>query len=251
MSGQESLKYSFAGKKVLITGGGRGIGRAVLERLYNDGAILFTLEKDPDFVDQLRKDFPNVRAEVADITDWNKTQEIIESFGPLDCLLNSAATFVFEAFLDITESNFDKQMDLNLKSLFPVTQAVVRGMVAQGTGGSIVNISSLAGCIGTPLGSVYSVSKAGVIMFSCNLAAELGKYNIRVNTFSPTAVDTPLFRQAESGWPKDFYIHRQPLQGSKVLQLDEVVNSILFLLSPLSSMTNGHNLVVDGGILIS
>ncbi|ODM97616.1 D-erythrulose reductase [Orchesella cincta] len=251
MSGQESLKYSFSGRKVLITGGGRGIGRALLERLYNDGALIFTLEKEADFVDQLRKEFPNVKAEVADITEWNKTQQIIESFGPVDHLINNAGTFVSEALVDVTESSVDTQIDLNLKSLFCVTQAVARGMIAQGTGGTVVNIASLAGVIGTPLASVYSVSKAGVIMFSNTLAAELGKHNIRVNSFSPTAVDTPMFRQAEHTWPKDFYIHRQPLQGKNVLELDEAVNSILFLLSPLSSMTNGHNLIVDGGIAIS
>lgn len=97
---------------------------------------------------------------------------------------------------------------------------------------------------------VYSASKAGVQMLSKCMAHELGKYNIRTNCLSITAADTPLFRKSEPFLPKDVNIFRQPLAGKRVLDLDEVVNSILYLLSPLSSMTNGHNLIVDGGISI-
>lgn len=98
-----SLHYSFSGKKVLVTGGGQGVGRQLVQRFHDDGATVFTIDKNPETIQKLKKDLPSVTAEVVDIGDWDKTRKVVESFGVIDHLVNNAAFGILESFLDITQ----------------------------------------------------------------------------------------------------------------------------------------------------
>lgn len=98
-----SLNYSFSGKNVLITGGGSGIGRLLVQRLYEDGATVFTVDKNAEAILELKKEFPNIKAEVLDLGNWNETTKVIETFSKIDHLVNNAGVFVKQKFLEITE----------------------------------------------------------------------------------------------------------------------------------------------------
>lgn len=98
-----SLNYSFANKRVLISGGASGIGRQLVQRFYDDGAVVFTVDKNSELVEKLCKELPNITAEVVDLSDWKATKSVIEAFGPIDHLINNAAVVKFEDFLDISE----------------------------------------------------------------------------------------------------------------------------------------------------
>ncbi|ODN04670.1 D-erythrulose reductase [Orchesella cincta] len=246
-SPESSVNYSFAGKRVLITGGGKGLGRSLIERLYKDNALVFTLERDASLVEQLKKEFPKIVAEVADISNWKQTQQLVKGFGPMDYLVNNAGIIIFEDFLNITEDQVDKIMDVDLKAVFGVTQAVARGMIANEIHGAIVNVASIGSHIATRGTCIYNSAKAAILMLTKSVAFELGKHNIRVNSVSPTAMNTPMFKANAGELPPDTFLNRQPLAKGQILEPDVLVNSILFLLSPLSSFTTGADIIVDGG----
>lgn len=98
-----SLNYSFAGKRVLITGGGQGIGRQLVQRFEDDGAKVFTIDKNPETIKKVKEELPNVTAEVVDLTDWEATRTVIESFGVIDHLVNNAGVIQVQKFMDITK----------------------------------------------------------------------------------------------------------------------------------------------------
>lgn len=229
-----------------------GIGRALIARLHKDGAQVFTVEKDPEHVSKLKNDFPGIVAEIVDITKWNEVQEKVKSLGSLDHLVNNAGTLLPHDILTVTEQEVDFMINLNLKSVITVSQAVAKEMIAGNVKGTIVNIASIAAHISTANSTVYGTTKAGILMLTKCLARELGPYGIRCNSVSPTGVDTPMYHKVMEVLPPaddaGNFMSRQPLQGKTVLDPDEVVNSILFLLSPLSSMATGTDLLLDGGI---
>lgn len=98
-----SLNYSFTGKRVLITGGGQGIGRQLVQRFHDDGAKVFTIDKNPETIKKVKEELPNVTAEVVDLTDWEATKKVIESFGVIDHLVNNAGVCQLQTFFDITK----------------------------------------------------------------------------------------------------------------------------------------------------
>lgn len=176
----------------------------------------------------------------------------MKSFGPLDHLVNNVGTLLPHDLLTVTEQQVDFMLNLNLKSTIAISQAVANEMIAGNVKGTIVSISSIAAHIAVATAGVYSATKSGIMMLTKCLARELGPYGIRCNSFSPTSVDTPLLRKVMEVMPAADdpanYRSRQPLQGKSFLQLEEAVNGILFLLSPLSSMATGTDLLLDGGV---
>lgn len=239
-----ALQASFSGKKVLVTGGGRGIGRAVIEKVYNDGAIVYTVDKDQGLLQQLKADFPKVTTACVDLTDWAATKKALESFGPVDHLVNNAGILICEEFLEITEQAVDKQFAVNFKSMINVTQVVAKAMIDNNISGSIVNLSSLASRFNVPGISMYSCSKAAIVMLTKSMALELGPKNIRVNCICPTGVDTPLMRElpAAAGATIMRAVIKRPVEPKEAADL------ILFLLSPLSGMITGEEVFIDGGV---
>lgn len=238
------MNYTFSGKKVLVTGGGRGIGRQIIQRLHDDGAIVYTLEKDADLVAQLKQELPKVTAVQVDLLDWKATQDTIAQLGAMDHLVNNAGVLVSQEFMDITESAADLHLGVNFKALIAVTQAVAKGMIEAGKAGTIVNISSLAGHLTVVGLGMYSCTKAAIQMLTKSMAIELGKHNIRANSVSPTGAMTEMVKLlppaagdaiGRAVWPKP-------------IDPNDIADSVLFLLSPLSNMMTGSDLLIDAGV---
>ncbi|XP_038590904.1 L-xylulose reductase isoform X1 [Micropterus salmoides] len=183
-----------------------------------------------------------------DLADWGATEAALQEVGPIDLLVNNAACANLQPFLEVTADQFDQSFNVNVKAVLHVSQIVARGMKARGSGGSIVNVSSQASQCALRDHAVYCATKGALDMLTKVMALELGPHQIRVNSVNPTVVMTEMGRL---GWSDPIkaktMISRIPL--GRFAEVDDVVNSILFLLSDKSSMTNGVTLAVDGGFL--
>ena len=248
--------FSLSGKVALVTGGSRGIGKAIAVGLAKFGAdVAVTSRKLPD-LEEVAKEIKGLgRRSMAVATHVGRVEEINslvpkvkDEFGKIDILVNNAGTNPTMApAIDIEERAWDAIMNLNLKGLFFLSQAVARVMKEQG-GGRIINVASVAG-ITPDILPVYSISKAGVIMATKVMAQQWAQYNVRVNAIAPGLTKTR-FSEALWGNPaiEQAVMDRTPLR--RVAEPDEMVGAVIFLASDASSYVTGHVLVVDGGSVI-
>lgn len=238
---------NLVGKNILVTGGGAGIGRGVVTSLSALGANVYVISRSQANLDTLVCSH-NVVTKSLDITQYQVVRDYILSLPPLDGLVNNAATAVIRPFLEITTSDFDAQMDVNVKGNYFVAQAVAQNMVNNKKAGSIVHVSSQASQAALQDHSLYGMSKAALDNLAKNMALELGSHGIRVNCVNPTVVMTDMGR---IGWSDPAkagpMLSKIPL--GRFAEIDEVVGPILFLLSDNSSMVNGTTLPIDGGFL--
>ncbi|MEA1872187.1 MAG: glucose 1-dehydrogenase [Chloroflexota bacterium] len=248
--------FSLSGKVALVTGGSRGIGKAIAVGLAKFGAdVVVTSRKLPDLEEVAAEIKGLGRRSMAVATHIGRIDEIKnlvpkvkDELGRIDILVNDAGTNpTMDQAIDIEERAWDSIMNLNLKGLFFLSQAVARLMKEQG-GGKIINVASVAG-ITPDILPVYSISKAGVIMATKVMAQQWAQYNIRVNAIAPGLVKTR-FSEALWGNPDiaQAVMTRTPLQ--RVAEPDEMVGAVIFLASDASSYVTGHVLVVDGGSVI-
>jgi L-xylulose reductase len=238
------MNVTFAGKRVLVTGGANGLGRALVQKLYEDKAIVYTVDRDEAGLESLKSEFPNVITAVADLCDWKATRNAVESFGPVDHLVNNAGILINQEFLDLTEDAIDKQVNVNYKAMINITQVVAKAMIQNNIAGSIVNMSSIAAKVNVPGISVYSCTKATIVMLTKSMALELGPHNIRVNCICPTGIDTQLMRQLPPAAAVTIgrAVIKRPIEPSEAADL------ILFLLSDKAAMITGEDVVIDGGL---
>ena len=248
--------FSLAGKVALVTGGSRGIGKAIAVGLAKFGAdVVVTSRKLPDLEEVATEIKSLGRKSLAVATHVGRMDEIaalvprvMDEFGRIDILVNNAATNpTMDPALDVEERAWDSIMNLNLKGLFFLSQAVARVMKEQG-GGTIINVASVAG-ITPDILPVYSISKAGVIMATKVMAQQWAQYNIRANALAPGLIKT---RFSQALWDNE-----DILQGAMLFtpmrrpgEPDEMVGSVVFLASDASSYVTGHVLVADGGVAI-
>jgi len=248
--------FSLSGKVALVTGGSRGIGKSIAVGLARFGAdVAVTSRKLPDLEEVAAEIKGLGRRSIALATHVGRMDEINNlvpkikaELGRIDILVNNAGTNpTMDPAINIEERAWDSIMNLNLKGLFFLSQAVARLMQEQG-GGKIVNIASVAG-ITPDILPVYSISKAGVIMATKVMAQQWAQYNIRVNAIAPGLVKT---RFSEALWNNpdiaQAVMMRTPLQ--RIGEPDEMVGATIFLASDASSYVTGHILVVDGGSVI-
>lgn len=248
--------FSLSGKVALVTGGSRGIGRAIAVGLAKFGAdVAVTSRKLPDLEEAAAEIKGLGRRSMAVATHVGRIDEIQnlvpkvkDELGRIDILVNNAGTNpTMDSAINIEERAWDSIMNLNLKGLFFLSQAVARLMKEQG-GGKIINVASVAG-ITPDILPVYSISKAGVIMATKVMAQQWAQYNIRVNAIAPGLVKT---RFSEALWSNpdiaQSVMTRTPLQ--RIAEPDEMVGAAIFLASDASSYVTGHVLVVDGGSVI-
>jgi len=258
MSGIASYP-SLAGRVVLITGGGSGIGEAFTEHFWRQGCRVAFFDIDDTASNALVQrlapvDGINAAAPLylhCDITDIAMVRDCVArveaALGPARVLINNAARDDRKDFFDITPEFWDRTLAVNLRHQFFVTQAVARGMIAAG-GGSVITMGSISWMRGRPGMAGYTTSKAGIHGMTRTLARELGDKNIRVNCIVPGAIVTERQRQL---WLKPEDDRRfLDLQSLKFrLQPEEVARAALFLASEESRGITGQNLVVDAGIV--
>ncbi|KAM6376756.1 LOW QUALITY PROTEIN: L-xylulose reductase [Pluvialis apricaria] len=244
---------SFRGRRALVTGAGKGIGRAVAVALSTAGARVTALSRTAADLESLVRECPGIEPLCLDLADWDATEAAVGAAGaarPFELLVNNAAVAELQPFLAVTRDALQRSLDVNLQAVLHVSQIVARQMIAQGVPGAIVNVSSQASQHALQDHAVYCSTKSALDMLSKVMALELGPHKIRVNTVNPTVVMTDMGRINWSDPQKSAaMINRIPL--GKFAEVDDVVNSILFLLSDKSAMTTGSSLMVDGGFLVS
>jgi len=254
-----SARFSLEGKVALVTGGSRGIGRATALGFAEVGADVVVasrklpeLEKVVDEIRGLGRKSLAVASHVGRMEQIrNLVDEVVAEFGRIDILVNNAGTSpVISPALDLEERAWDSIMNLNLKGLFFLSQAVAKVMKEQG-GGKIINVASVDGFIPEYNIGAYSISKAGVIMATRVMAREWTQYNIRVNTIAPGLVHTQLL---ESHWevaPEDLPEALKKVPMGHIAEPEEIVGAMIYLASDASSYVTGQTFTVDGGYLIT
>ncbi len=243
----------FTGKSVLVTGGTRGIGRAIVEAFAEAGArVAFTYRSSSDQAEALRARLEEQGVEAlvfqGDAADAGAAQEaidgVLEAWGRLDVLVNNAGITRDNLMLRMSEDDWDAVINTNLKSVFNFSKAAYRPMMKQ-RGGKIVNISSVVGVTGNPGQTNYAASKAGIIGFSKSLAKELGRRGITINVVAPGYVETDM-TAAIAEKAREAMLGAIPLARPATPQ--DIAGAVLFLASSHADYITGHVLHVDGGL---
>ena len=234
------------GQVALVTGAGRGIGRACAEGLAGAGARVIAVARTEDDLAELRKHASGrIDAWVGDVTD-DAFAERVEAIEGLSILINNAGGNRPQSFVDVDTESLDFVIGLNVRAAFCVAQAAVKAMLAQRIEGSIVNMSSQMGHVGSPKRTVYCMTKHAVEGLTKAMAVELAPQGIRVNAVAPTFVETPLTKpMLDDPDFRDFVMGMIPLK--KLASYEDVVAAVLYLVSPGAGMVTGHSLKVDGG----
>ncbi len=237
----------FSGKSVIITGAGKGIGRACARTMAERGAEVIALSRTASDLDSLRAEIGG-RSVVVDLADPAATRRAMAQAGTSDFLINSAGINVLESSFDMTEAGYDAVMGINLRAALITCQEFGRARLAAGGGGAIVNITSIAGHRGFAEHLCYAASKAGLEGATRVLAKEFGPHGIRVNAVAPTITLTEL---AMAAWSDP--VKSQPMMVrhpvGRFAEVDDVARTIAAVLSSDMAMVNGAVLSVDGGFL--
>jgi len=249
-------------KVAIVTGGAKGIGRAIAFRLAKAGASVLISDVDLDLAVQTAAELKSgsdrceaVRGDAGSLADAESViPAAVDAFGRLDILVNSAGVYPYSAMLKINEGLWDTVMDVNLKGMAFYCQAAAREMVREGHGGRIVNLASITGMHPALRMTHYAASKAGVIMLTKGLALELAPHNIAVNAVAPGFIDTPgnrlLADDIRAGGKAGRSIMARVPVG-RMGEPDEMAMVVLFLASAASSYMTGSLIVADGGFELS
>lgn len=246
----QTPSFRLDGRRALVTGAGRGIGLAAAAALAQAGASVTLAARTAHELDQacaaIRQAGGECSALVLDVTDADTVQQAVAARGPFQILVNSAGTNRPKPLVDTADEDIDAILDLNVKATFYVARAVVQGLLAAGLPGSIINISSQMGQVGSPRRTVYCASKHAIEGMTKALAWEVGAQGIRVNTVCPTFIETAftaaMFKEVDfRAWVSDRIALR------RLGRVDEVMGAIVFLASDASSLMTGSALMLDGG----
>jgi NAD(P)-dependent dehydrogenase (short-subunit alcohol dehydrogenase family) len=242
--------FSLVGKRALVTGAGRGLGARAASVLAGAGAhvtlIARSTEQITEVANQLNRDGQHASAYAVDVTDASAFRSFIDNEAPFDVLINNAGTNQPQLLVDTTDASMDYVLSLNVNAAMRVAREVVRGMIEARRGGSIINISSQMGHVGSPRRTVYCASKHAMEGFTKALAWEVGAHNIRVNSLCPTFIETPMTKpMLDDPAFLEFVVKRTAL--GRVGRLDELDGPLLFLASQASSLMTGAALVIDAG----
>ena len=240
---------------IVVTGAARGIGRVIALMFAEYGAnVAFTGRKIDDNFTGLEAELKafggKVKGYVSDASDFEAAQktatEIVKDFGSIDALINNAGITRDNLLMRMSEEDWDAIMNVNLKSVFNWTKAVIRPMM-KARKGSIINMSSVVGTGGNAGQSNYAASKAGIIGFTKSIAKELGSRNIRCNAIAPGFIETEMTKNLPQNVIDD-WLAKIPLKRTGTPE--DVANACLFLASDMSSYITGQVLTVDGGMTI-
>jgi NAD(P)-dependent dehydrogenase (short-subunit alcohol dehydrogenase family) len=247
-------KINLKGKIALVTGAGKGLGKACAVALAEAGAkviIISRTKSDLVKVDNIiKKTKGSSKSFVCDVTDTDSFRLILNKINKLDILVNNAGTNRPEHFIDVKRENMEYLTNLNMKAVFNIAQMCSQKMVKarnrKKIGGSIIHMSSQLGKVGCEGRNVYNMNKFGVEGLARGMAYELAKYNIRVNTVCPTFVETPMVKAFFKNKKfKNKMLKNIPL--GRIATESDVATAVAFLAADSSAMITGTSLVVDGG----
>ena len=242
---------NFKNQTVLITGGGRGIGKTIALKFAQFGADIILLDANPDF-DEIIKNTKFLESKCltfqADVTDFESINNIInkinEEHGGINILVNNAGITKDELFMRMKQEQWSKVIEVNLNGIFNVTKAIIRQMIKKRFG-RIINISSVVGFTGNPGQVNYSSTKSALIGFTKSLAREVGSRGITVNAIAPGFIDTPM-TQILNEAQREIIIKQIPL--GRMGNAEDIANSVTFLASKEASYITGSILHVNGGM---
>jgi L-rhamnose 1-dehydrogenase len=255
-------------KVALVTGGSRGIGRAICLRLANAGAAVAVNYHQPEMPEFGHDNLADAREVVGtieaggriaiavegDVADRAAVErmvaETVERLGGLDILVNNAGICPFHNFLNMPEDLWDRVQAVNLKGPFLCSQAAANQMVAQGRGGRIISISSISALVGGALQTHYTPTKAGVHSLMQSLAIVLGPHGITCNSIMPGAIATDINQEDLSDLEKRAYLERRVPVG-RLGEPDDIAGPVVFLASEAARYVNGAALLVDGGLFVN
>lgn len=245
--------YGLAGGVAIVTGAGRGIGRAIALGLAAEGVAVAFNGRTPETIEQVAQEIrasggcalavPGRVERRADVLEM--THAVMEEFGQIDFLVNNAGVSRPGHFVELSEEDWKAQIDINLTGAFLCSQAAARHMV--GRGGAIVNVCSIASLGGQEGRAGYAASKAGLFGLTRVMAQELSPLSVRVNAVAPSIAATEITAHVPQAFLRDVVIDRTPL--GRMAEPHEIADTVLFLLSAGASYVTGQILAVDGGLL--
>ena len=235
-------------KSMIVTGAGHGIGAEIARQAAAGGYRVGVLDINAEAADQIAQSLPDAVTLVASSTDSSAVEAALDAFGTPDALVNNAGIVRFTPLVDHSEDDWRAVVDVNLTGPFVCGRAVARRMIAEGRQGSIVNIASINGIAPGPNSGAYSPTKAAVIQLTRQMAIEWGTAGIRVNSVAPGIIDdgmsAPVLADPEVRATRSA---RTPSQ--RLGTADDIAKAVMWLCSEDAEYVNGHNLVVDGGVV--
>ena len=244
-------KINLKNKYALVTGAGKGLGRACSLAMAEAGATILALSRTQSDLDKLERDIKKIKGKIikikCDVMNYADLKNKLDRVKIIDILVNNAGTNIPEPFLDIKQTSMNYLVDLNLKAAFNVAQLVVKKMIKnKKRPGSIINMSSQLGHVGCEGRNVYNMTKFGIEGLTKGMGVELAKNNIRVNTVAPTFVATPMVKNFFKNKKfKKSALDRIPM--GKLATESDVATTVCFLASSASSMITGTSILIDGG----
>ena len=244
-------KINLKNKYALVTGAGKGLGRACSIALAEAGACVIALSRTQSDLDRLEKDIKKIKGKIikiqCDVMNYQDLKEKLNKIKIIDILVNNAGTNIPEPFEKIKQSSMNYLVDLNLKAAFNVAQLVVKKMIKnKKRSGSIINMSSQLGHVGMIGRNVYNMTKFGIEGLTKGMGVELAKKNIRVNSVAPTFVETPMVKRFfKNNKFKKLVLGKIPI--GKVASESDIATTVCFLASSASSMITGTSIIIDGG----
>ncbi len=247
------MEITLNGKSALVTGGTRGIGKAIVMLLAKTGCnVAFTYKSSAQVAEALKKDIESLGVKAlsiqSDAGNFQSAQttinQVVEAFGTLDILVNNAGITRDTLLLRMTEEQWDEVLDSNLKSVFNYTKAAAKPMM-QKRAGRIINISSIVGLMGNAGQANYAATKAGIIGFTKSIAKEFASRNILVNAIAPGYISTEMTDKLSEDQLKKI---TDIIPLKKAGAVEDIANAVLFLASDLSGYITGETLKVDGGM---
>ena len=246
--------YNLKNKTAIVTGAGKGLGRACAIALAEAGANLIIISRTKKDLEEVSRKVKKLKIKcksyICDITNYNEIKNIINKQTKIDILINNAGNNIPEHFTKVKTKNMEYLVKINTVATFNLAQLCALKMIKSKNrkkiGGAIVNMSSQMGHVGGPIRSVYNMNKWGLEGLTKGMSLDLAKYNIRVNTVCPTFVVTPMTKK----FLKNKKFKRETLNNiplGRFAELSEIASSVVFLASDAASMITGTSLLVDGG----